>query len=345
MQRLIRCQNDKETQSTVRHNGGYRNQQRLRMKYSDIIKEVGRGKDGATDLDAETAEALYGAMLDGEVPELELGALLIAFRIKGESEAEMLGFYRAMQAHLAVLEAPAGRPLPVVIPSYNGARRQGNLTPLLASLLARQGVPVLVHGVTSDPKRVASAEVFEVLGIHACASIEDAQHRLDIGEVAFLPVEVMAPQLDALLKLRWRLGVRNSTHTLAKLADPFHGQSLRISSVTHPEYIERSGSFLRASAARALLLRGTEGEVYANPKRCPRIQYFQDGQGRTLVEAEEGSLVEMPDLPGAMDAVTTAQWIQKALAGEVEIPGPIATQLACCLYGCGAVEVLPVAIS
>ena len=42
---------------------------------------------------------------------------------------------------------------PVSIPSYNGARKQPNLVPLLALLLAREGVPVLVHGVTDDPGR------------------------------------------------------------------------------------------------------------------------------------------------------------------------------------------------
>lgn len=311
------------------------------MKFNDIIKEVGRGKDGATDLTQETAHALYSAMLRNEVPELELGALLIAFRIKGESEAEMLGFYRAMEDFLPQMQAPAGQPLPVVIPSYNGARRQGNLTPLLALLLARQGVPVLVQGVTSDPKRIASAEVFAELGIQPSESVDAAQQALERGEVAFLPVEVMSPEVDRLLKMRWRLGVRNSTHTLAKLADPFHGQSVRISSVTHPEYIGRTSSFFRASGAHAILLRGTEGEVYANPKRCPRILYFREGVEQVLVEQEEGSLAEVPDLPGAMDAVTTANWIRQALAGEVAIPRPIAMQVASCLYASGATSALP----
>lgn len=308
------------------------------MRYNDIIKEVGRGKNSATDLPEETACALYGAMLDGEVPELELGALLIAFRVKGESEAEMLGFYHAMQQRLASLAAPAGRPLPVVLPSYNGARRQANLTPLLALLLARQGVPVLVHGVTADPKRVASAEVFAELGVRPSASTAEAQHALDAGEVAFVPIEVLAPQLDYLLKLRWRLGVRNSTHTLAKLADPFHGRSLRLASVTHPEYLERMAGFFRATNARALLLRGSEGEVYANPKRCPRMTYFHEGAEEVLAEAEEGVISEVPDLPGAMDPATTARWIRQALAGEVPVPHPILVQVACCLHASGATQ-------
>ncbi|HDE1042278.1 TPA: DNA-binding protein YbiB, partial [Klebsiella pneumoniae] len=102
------------------------------MEYSKIIKEVGRGKNHARDLDEETARALYARMLNSEVPELELGGILIALRIKGEGEAEMKGFYAAMQQHTLRLTPPAGKPMPIVIPSYNGARKQANLTPLLA---------------------------------------------------------------------------------------------------------------------------------------------------------------------------------------------------------------------
>ena len=99
------------------------------MELNKIIKEVGRGKNHARDIDFATAQALYRAMLAGEVPDLELGGLLIALRIKGEGEEEMRGFYQAMQQQMMHLQPPAGRAMPVVIPSYNGARRQGNLTP------------------------------------------------------------------------------------------------------------------------------------------------------------------------------------------------------------------------
>ena len=96
---------------------------------------------------------LYAHMLNGEVPDLELGGVLIALRIKGEGEAEMLGFYEAMQNHTIKLTPPADKPMPIVIPSYNGARKQANLTPLLAILLHKLGFPVVVHGVSEDPTR------------------------------------------------------------------------------------------------------------------------------------------------------------------------------------------------
>lgn len=93
------------------------------MEYNKIIKEVGRGKNHARDIDIDTARDLYRQMLAGNVPELELGGILIALRIKGEGEEEMLGFYQAMQEQMPRLRPPAHLPMPVVIPSYNGARR------------------------------------------------------------------------------------------------------------------------------------------------------------------------------------------------------------------------------
>lgn len=305
------------------------------MNYSAMIKEVGRGVKGATDLDQETAYQLYGEMLDGRVPDLELGALLVAFRIKGESEQEMLGFHRALQQRTAQMARPAGKPLPVLLPAYNGARKLANLLPLLALLLQRHGVPVLLHGVTHDPKRVTAAETLALLGVPTSEDAAAAEQKLASDGIAFLPAAGLSPAMQAQLELRWRLGVRSSTHTLAKLADPFGGASVRVVSVTHPPYVEKMASFLRHSAARALLFRGAEGEPYANPRRCPRIALFHDGRGEVLLEQEAGER-PMPELAGDFDADSTACWTRKVLEGELPTPPPILMQLACCLYAAGA---------
>ena len=57
-----------------------------------LIKEIGRGKEGARSLGAEQAQALYAAMLAGEVSDIEMGAVLIAMRVKGERAQEVIGF-------------------------------------------------------------------------------------------------------------------------------------------------------------------------------------------------------------------------------------------------------------
>ena len=242
------------------------------MDYRKIIKEVGRGKNHARDLDHETARALYTRMLNGEVPDLELGGILIALRIKGEGEAEMRGFYEAMQAQTLRLTPPVAKPMPIVIPSYNGARKQANLTPLLAILLHKLGFPVVVHGVSEDPTRVLTETIFELLGIEPTLHAGQAQAKLDSHQPVYIPVKALCPPLEKQLAMRWRMGVRNSAHTLAKLATPFaENAALRLSSVSHPEYVGRVGKFFEEIGGNALLMHGTEGEVYANPQRCPQI--------------------------------------------------------------------------
>src|ERR1043165_9342188 len=116
-----------------------------------FIKEIGRGVKGARSMSRADAAMLYAAMLDGRVSDLELGGILLAMRIKGESVEEIAGFLAAAEASFTPLHAPAGPYAPVVLPSYNGSRKMANLTPLLCMLLVRRGVPVLMHGVTHDP--------------------------------------------------------------------------------------------------------------------------------------------------------------------------------------------------
>ena len=64
------------------------------MVIAHLIKEIGRGERGASDLDEADARKLFGTMLDGGVPELELGAILIGLRMKGEAIAELSGLDR-----------------------------------------------------------------------------------------------------------------------------------------------------------------------------------------------------------------------------------------------------------
>lgn len=288
----------------------------------------------ARDLDRDTARGLYAHMLNGEVPDLELGGVLIALRIKGEGEAEMLGFYEAMQNHTIKLTPPAGKPMPIVIPSYNGARKQANLTPLLAILLHKLGFPVVVHGVSEDPTRVLTETIFELMGITPTLHGGQAQAKLDEHQPVFMPVGAFCPPLEKQLAMRWRMGVRNSAHTLAKLATPFaEGEALRLSSVSHPEYIGRVAKFFSDIGGRALLMHGTEGEVYANPQRCPQINLIDREGMRVLYEKQDTAGSEL--LPQAKDPETTAQWIERCLAGSEPIPESLKIQMACCLVATG----------
>jgi anthranilate phosphoribosyltransferase len=298
------------------------------MDFPALIKELGRGARGARDLTREQAEALFGAMLDGTVPELELGAILIALRVKGESTDEVAGFLTAMQARTAPMQAPEG-PRTVLLPSFNGARKQANLMPLVARLLARQGVPVLIFGRHDFDSRISPFELLQALGLRESESLAAAQARLAAERLAVLPLSLLNPGLNALMALRPRLGLRNSAHSLAKLLDPFPaGRAVRVVAVTHPEYLDSMGAALPTltiGGGRALLMRASEGEAYAHLRRKAHLIGFQDGQTSPLHPPDTTDL-DWPLSPACAPA-DNAALIEAILAGQAPVPPRIAEQV------------------
>jgi anthranilate phosphoribosyltransferase len=289
------------------------------------IREIGRGKEGARSLRFEQAFDLMSRLLDGRLSDIELGGFALAMRVKGESAAELVGFVAAAQQRLAPLP-PADRA--VLLPSYNGARKQPNLTPLLAALLAARGVPVLVHGPVVDPGRVTSAAIFEAMGLPPCADAAAVRERWQAKQPAFIAIDVLCPPLARLLAIRRVLGLRNSGHTMAKILPALPG-ALRVVNHTHPEYAESLGQFLADTAADAVLMRGTEGEPVADARRAPAMAVFVGG--RLLDELStaqaDGPLTQLPELPAAIDAGSTAAHIAAVLEGRLAAPRPIVDQV------------------
>jgi anthranilate phosphoribosyltransferase len=292
------------------------------MGIAHYIKDIGRGRDGARALNREQAADLMGQVLDGHVTDLEIGAFCIAMRIKGETPEEMAGFLDATHARLQHIDAPA-KGATVVLPSYNGARRLPVLTPLLAGLLAREGVAVVMHGTATESSRITSEAVLAAMGIPALTQA----HAVQAGEVVFAPTELLCPGLQRLLEVRRVVGLRNPAHSLVKLMNVSSGDALLISSYTHPEYAVSMAATLELTGARALLLRGTEGEAVADARRLPQIDAFVSGVRTSLTESQTGPLTQLPELPSAIDAITTARYTQAVLDGQLPVPSPLARQV------------------
>jgi anthranilate phosphoribosyltransferase len=284
------------------------------------LKEIGRGKEGARALDRAQASDLFGQVLDGVATDLEIGAFCLAMRIKGETDQEMAGFLDATLARLLAVET--GGHTAVVLPSYNGARKLPVLTPLLALLLARAGLPVLVHGTATEDGRVTSAEVLQRLGVDT----EGPVPALAPGEVRFVHTARLCPGLDRLLQVRRVVGLRNSAHSLVKLLDPCRDPALVVGSYTHPEYAVSMADTLGLMGTKALLLRGTEGEPVADPRRMPQMDLFVNGERRCVQESQTGPLGMLPRLP-AIDAASTADYIDAVLGDRLPAPAPIARQV------------------
>jgi len=305
------------------------------MNFGHIIRQLACGEPAMADLSEEDAYALFAAVLDGGVPDLELGSILTALRAKGESATELLGFHGAITQRLYPLQAPAGRLRPLVIPAYGGARSEHNLLPLLGLLLRRLGVPVLFHGTLEGSGRVACVYILRELGIMPSATLAQAQKTLDEELLTYVPIAALCPGLAGVLALRHRLGVRNTAHTMVKLIEPFEGQGVRMASASADEQLRRLAMFLTSAGLPGLVLRSTEGEPFADPRRRPKIEWFDRGEQSVLFDEEAGPIKPVAGLPPSIDAHSTALWTRQVLDGRAPIPHPLVNQLACCLYVCG----------
>jgi anthranilate phosphoribosyltransferase len=301
-----------------------------------LLKEIARGKHGARALTREQARELFAAILSGEVDGAALGAILVALRIKGETADELAGMMEAVAAHVRPLRLPARRAQPVVIATYNGSRKLPNLVPLLALLLAREEVPVLLHGAAHESSRVDSFEILSLLGHPPAASIDEAEARLEASLVAPVPLAVLAPDLARLVDMRLELGVRNTGHTLAKLLLPKGVEAAaacRLVAVTHPDFMTLMREHFAQAPANVFLMRGVEGEsVVRLHAPQPIEQVAIDGTATTHLP---GAGEDTPVLP-ARDAASTAAWTREVLAGQVPVPVALARQVAIVVAHCKA---------
>jgi hypothetical protein len=208
----------------------------------------------------------------------------------------------------------------VVIPTYNGARRNANLTPLLALLLQRYGVPVLLHGLSDDYGRVTSEQVLREYGLPPSGSLQEAQLRIDEHRLAYLPLPLLAPGLDRQLALRHRLGLRNSAHSLVKMLDPFQGEAVLLAAATHPDYLDqhacRAHRDRRQCAAAARQRRRTlrQSEAPSDDRAYPRRRQRYPLRGRA----------RQPQKPAA-----AARELRRESDGRLDAPRPRRRGFAC----------------
>lgn len=291
------------------------------MSISQYIKEIGRGARGAKPLARAQAADLFGQVLDGAVTDLEVGAFCLAMRIKGETAEEMCGFLDATHQRLALLPA-SDRPL-IVLPSYNGARKLPVLTPLLALLLAREGLPVLLHGMRTEARRILASDVLLALDVPALAAPE----KIANGMVRHIHTQDLHHGLARMLAVREVVGLRNPGHSVVKLMNPCAGPAVVVTAYTHPEYFEMLLATFGTLGMSALLSRGLEGEVATDPRRTPRYDGFVRGMHSVLEEQRPGTASEVPGLPAEIDVATTAAYTRRVLAGELPVPPAIARQV------------------
>ena len=300
------------------------------MSYAKLIRQIELG-DG---LDFVDARNLAAALLDGGVPELETAALLMTLNQHDPGLDAWLGMHAALAERLPAFVAPATPYRTVILPSYHGVRKCAHLTPLLALLLKSFGIPVLIHGVLDGGGGgTAAAYVLRELGVMPCSNVAQVNARLRDQGIAFAPVALLSSGLASLLALRARLGVESIATRLAVLADVMGAESVRVTPALRSEELPGMAALLTAVGGRALLLKGCEGEAFADPQLRPEISFYHDGGCERICAAQQATSVTT-DMPPS-DARTTGAWVRGVLDGSQGVPLALRSQLAACLYTAG----------
>ncbi len=288
------------------------------------LQHTVQGAAAGSSLTLDEARALMAGLLDGPAAE----AFAKARRAATPTLDELTGFVQAVQARCLVIPSPA----PVVlIPSYSGAGQLPLLTPLLAMSLAQEGLRVLVHGPAADAARAGSAAILADLGLAAAQQVQDIEQAWSRRQPAFVPIALLCPALGAWLDPHAPGDQHGLWPLVARLLNPVRGAAaLRL--VHHDDAATGAllGAWAQHEAADVQLLRGTEGEPVADPRRLPRIDTWLAGVPRPELSlpAQDGAPTALPLLPGAGDVAGTAVYVQEVLSGSRPAPGPMACQAA-----------------
>lgn len=187
---------------------------------ADLKPHIQRVVDGHELSVQEAATALDVIMTGGATP-AQVGALLTALRMRGESVGEIAGFARTMRKHALRVEL-ADDPRQVVDTCGTGGDGAGtfNISTTAAFVVAGAGVRVAKHGNRSMTSRCGSADVLEGLGIKIQLAPEQVAVSVNETGFGFMFAQAFHPSMKYVATVRREIGVRTVFNVLGPLTNP-----------------------------------------------------------------------------------------------------------------------------
>jgi len=279
--------------------------------FAHFVRILGKGPRLSRPLTQGECRDAAAMILAGDVTPEQLGAFFCLLRVKTETPEELAGFAQAIRDALPKQAMPA---VDIDWPSYAGKARRAPLFILSALLLAEQGLTVAMHGAEGHTAgRLFTEDALKALGVTPSpdlrrAALDLAQHRF-----AYLPMGLFHPRLDALMELKWVLGLRSPLHSVIRHLNPFDAPTSLIS-VFHPNYraVHREAARLLGQKNLACF-KGDGGEIERRIEKPCQVEGLQDGEP---FEEEWPALLETSPAESELDpAYLSALW-----RGEKEDP-------------------------
>jgi anthranilate phosphoribosyltransferase len=261
------------------------------MSMQEFIAKIAKGPKVVKDLTWDEAKRAMRAIIEGDATPVQVGAFLMAMRIKTESVTELASMTATVRSY--VTPVPIPQELGVVdLPSYAGKQDTFHALAAAAIVAASAGASVLMHGYDGIPGRAGNAGVLKALGLPIDMEPKVAAEAVTRHGFAYLDIALYHPPVSRFLEMRQELGVRNVFHPIARLLNPARALS-QVVGLSHPPHFEKTAEVLRMlGCLRALVVSGVEGDPELSIAALTRVLELRDDRITPLSFASKD--VEMP---------------------------------------------------
>jgi anthranilate phosphoribosyltransferase len=316
----------------------------------DLIAKIGKGAKASKDLTWDEAKQAMRQLIEGQATPVQIGAFLLAMRVKMESVSELAAFTSAAREYTTPLRIATRRPL-VDVSSYAGKKDTFHALAGSAIIAAAAGVAVLIHGHEGIPERLSMASVLAALGISVDLVPEQITQHVASKGFAYLDIALYHPPLAGFLQLRQELGVRSFFHPVAKMLNPARAP-VQIIGVTHPPYFEKTAEALNMlGSRRVVVLRGVEGDPELSIASSTRLLDVKEERIMPLtlqprdIGLPNGSFRDMAGFPpGQVEQEATL--LRRILTNEIRGPHRdwVVQNAALLLYAAGVTPSISAAV-
>jgi anthranilate phosphoribosyltransferase len=194
-------------------------------------------------LSADEAEIAFDIIMSGEATPAQIGGLLMAMRVRGETVPEITGAVRAMRNRMTAIAAPED----AIDVCGTGGDNAGtlNISTAVTFVVAGAGVPVAKHGNRALSSRTGGADVLAALGVDVDTPMERLPDILRAANCVFLFAPRHHPSMRHAGGVRVELGTRTIFNLLGPLANPARVRR-QLTGVFAPEWARPMAETLRA---------------------------------------------------------------------------------------------------
>ncbi len=276
---------------------------------------IGKVATGAA-LTREEAASAFEQMMSGEATPSQMGGLLMALRVRGETVEEITGAVSAMRAKMLRVNAP---PDAVDVVGTGGdASGSFNISTCAALIVAGAGVPVAKHGNRALSSRSGAADVLAALGVNIDLTPEAIERCIREAGIGFMFAPAHHPAMKNVGPTRVELGTRTIFNLLGPLSNPAGVRRLMVG-VFSRQWTEPLAQVLKnLGAERAWVVHGSDGLDEVTTSGPTSVTTLEDGVIRSFeISPEEVGLrkVKPEELRGG-DAPTNARAVQEVLEGK-----------------------------